>query len=205
VANALDSTGAAIGSPNNATHAGGAIGIVPTVTSVQVQNASTVDITFSEAMGTGATLAGNYIVSGTGKGTLTDNPAGVAAVSGSTYRLTWTTGQMVAGGDVTVAVTIAQDLAGNTLGAPGSATHIGGGIAPADSGGTDQTGGDSTDNTDNTNGQTDQTPTPAAPSVCGAGLTSELMLATVVGLALLPRRRRHRIAEDRGARERTGQ
>lgn len=193
VANVLDSTGAAIGSPNTATHAGGGIGISPAVSGVQVQTASTIDVTFSEPMGTGATLAANYTVSGTGKGTLTDNPAEVALLSGSTYRLTWTSGEMVGGGDITVAVTLAQDLAGNTITKPNSGTHIGGGLAPASNGGSDQNGGDNNGGTDQNGGSgntNDQPPAPPPPAFCGAGLTSELMLATIAGLALLPRRRR---------------
>ncbi|MCX6344042.1 MAG: S8 family serine peptidase [Armatimonadetes bacterium] len=100
----------------------------PTVSTVLVQTGLTVDVTFSEAMGTGVTTAGNYTVSGTGKGTLANNPNSVALVSGNKYRLTWTAGEMVDGGDITITVASAQDLAGNTIGSPNSGTHTGGGI-----------------------------------------------------------------------------
>ena len=39
---------------------------------------------------------------GSGKGTLTTNPDSVALVSGNKYRLTWNTGEMFNGGDITI-------------------------------------------------------------------------------------------------------
>lgn len=104
----------------------------PTVSSVTVQTGLTVDVTFSEAMGTGVTTVSNYTVSGTGKGTLANNPNSVALVSGNTYRLTWSTGEMLNGGNITITVANAQDSAGNTIGSPNSGTHTGGaiGVAP---------------------------------------------------------------------------
>jgi len=103
----------------------------PTVSTVAVQTGLTVDVTFSEAMGAGVTTAANYTVSGTGKGSLANNPNSVALVSGNTYRLTWSAGEMLNGGNVTVTVANAQDVAGNTIGAPTSGTHTGGGIGVA--------------------------------------------------------------------------
>ena len=100
----------------------------PTVSSVAVQTGLTVDVTFSEAMGTGVTTASNYTVSGAGKGTLANNPNSVALVSGNTYRLTWSTGEMLNGGNITITVANAQDAAGNTIGSPNSGTHTGGAI-----------------------------------------------------------------------------
>jgi len=100
----------------------------PTVSSVAVQSGSTVDVTFSEAMGTGVTTAANYTVSGTGKGTLANNPNSVALVSGNTYRLTWSAGEMLNGGDLTITVANAQDALGNTIGSPNSGTDTGGAI-----------------------------------------------------------------------------
>ena len=104
----------------------------PTVSSVAVQTGLTVDVTFSEAMGTGVTAASNYTVSGTGRGTLATNPNSVALVSGNAYRLTWSSGEMLNGGDITITVANVQDLAGNPIGSPNSGTHTGGaiGVAP---------------------------------------------------------------------------
>ena len=82
-------------------------------------------VTFSEAMGSGATTASNYTLSGTGKGTLAAHPSTVALDSGSTYLLTWATGEMLNGGDITVTVANAADVAGNSIGSPNSATDTG--------------------------------------------------------------------------------
>jgi len=131
VANAQDSAGNVIGAPTSGTHTGGAIGVAPTVSNVAVQTGLTVNITFSEAMGTGVTTNTNYTVSGTGKGTLSNNPNTVAIVSGNTYVLTWSSGEMFNGGNITITVVNAQDLAGNTIGAPTSGTHTGGAIGTA--------------------------------------------------------------------------
>lgn len=104
----------------------------PTVSSVAVQTGSTVNVVFSEAMGTGVTTASNYTVSGTGKGTLASNPTSAALVTGNTYVLTWSSGEMFNGGDITITVATAQDSAGNAIGSPNSGTHTGGaiGVAP---------------------------------------------------------------------------
>ncbi len=100
----------------------------PTVQTVQVQTGLTVDVTFDEQMAPagGVTTASNYTVSGTGKGTLANNPNSVALVTGNTYRLTWIAGEMAIGGDVNIAVANATDLASNPVSS--SATHTGGGI-----------------------------------------------------------------------------
>ncbi len=131
VANVPDLAGNPIGAPNSGTHTGGAIGTAPTVSSVAVQTGLTVNIVFSESMGTGVTTAANYTVSGTGKGTLANNPNSVVLVAGSTYRLTWTTGEMYNGGNITITVANVQDLAANVIGAPNSGTHNGGAIGTA--------------------------------------------------------------------------
>ncbi|HOV33890.1 MAG TPA: PA14 domain-containing protein, partial [Candidatus Hydrogenedens sp.] len=99
----------------------------PTVLSVQVFGPHQVDVTFSEAMGDGVTTATNYAISGTGKGTLATNPSSVALLSGATYRLTWNTGEMLQGGDITISVSNVKDAVGNTIGSPNSGTHSGGG------------------------------------------------------------------------------
>lgn len=100
----------------------------PSVASVEVQSGSAVDVTFSEAIAAGATNAASYTISGSGKGTLGAHPASVALVSGNTYRLSWTSGEMVLGGDITITVSGVQDDAGNGTGTPNSGTHAGGGI-----------------------------------------------------------------------------
>jgi len=131
VANAQDLAGNTMGAPNSGTDATGAIGVAPTVSTVAVQTALTVNITFSEAMGTGVTTASNYTVSGSGKGTLASNPNTAVLSSGNTYTLTWSSGEMFNGGNIIITVANAQDLAGNPIGFPNSGTHTGGGIGTA--------------------------------------------------------------------------
>ena len=58
----------------------------PVVHSVQVVSGLEVEVRFSQAMGLGVTTPSNYTVSGSGKGTLSDNPATVTHQGGSTYR-----------------------------------------------------------------------------------------------------------------------
>ncbi len=101
----------------------------PVVTSVVVQSTLTVDLTFSKPMGVGVTVPGNYTVSGSGKGTLADHPDSVILVSGNTYRLTWSSGEMFDGGDINVTVDASvQDTDGISMGSPNSGTHTGGGM-----------------------------------------------------------------------------
>ena len=77
--------------------------VAPTVQSVSVNSALTVDVTFDEAMeSTGVTTAASYAVSGSGQGTLNAQPDSVALQSGNTYRLTWNSGEMRSGGDITI-------------------------------------------------------------------------------------------------------
>ena len=103
--------------------------VPPTVSAVTVQSGLTVDVTFSEVMGTGVTTAANYAVSGSGRGTLATNPNSVALVSGNTYRLTWLSpNEMRNGGDITITVSNVKDALGNTIGTPNSRTHAGGAI-----------------------------------------------------------------------------
>src|SRR5262249_30226968 len=100
---------------NSATDVGAAIGIAPQVQSVAVHSGSEVDVTFDELMDASALVAANYALSGTGQGTLAIHPDTVSVPSGSTYRLSWTNGEMFNGGDVTVTVAGAADLAGNEI------------------------------------------------------------------------------------------
>lgn len=133
VENVSDPAGNPIGSPNSATDAGGAIGVAPTVVSAQVTGPGVVRVNFSESM-TPADAAdpSNYTVSGTGRGTLAAQPDGVTDLGGGVFELTWLAGEMLSGGDVTITAADGQDLAGNPLGVPDSATAVGGGqgVAP---------------------------------------------------------------------------
>jgi hypothetical protein len=125
-----DLVGNVLGSPNTATHVGGAIGVRPTVASVAVVAARQVDVTFDEPMGAGALTPSNYTVSGLGAGSLSAAPDSVVSIGGSTYRLSWSAGTMAQGGDVTIAVASgAADPAGNPIGSPNQGTALGGGIA----------------------------------------------------------------------------
>jgi N-acetylneuraminic acid mutarotase len=90
-----------------------------------------VDVTFSETMGSGVTTAANYAISGAGKGTLSTNPVSVVFQNHSTYCLIWNTGEMLDGGDVTITVSDVQDSVGNLIDSPNSATDFGGGIGEA--------------------------------------------------------------------------
>ena len=118
----------------SATHTSGAIGVAPQVVSTTVMTGSTVDVAFNEPMETvGATTAVNYTVSGTGIGTFTANPDSVADLGGNVYELTWNTGEMFNGGDITITVANATDLALNVIDPLfNSATALAGaiGVAP---------------------------------------------------------------------------
>lgn len=100
----------------------------PYVVDVQVHSGTEIDVVFSEAMDLSVLTISNYQLSGTGKGTLDESPAYVAAVSETTYRLTWTTGEMKNGGDVNVRVFSATDIIGNTIATPNNDTDTGGAI-----------------------------------------------------------------------------
>lgn len=107
----------------------------PYVLSVAVQTGWTVDVTFSkDNMSSSALTASNYVVSGSGQGTLAPSPQSVALVSGGTYRLTWPgTQEMFNGGDITITVNDAvQDVYGNLIDTPKAQTDDGGaiGVAP---------------------------------------------------------------------------
>lgn len=98
-------------------------GVAPTVAAVTVVDGLTVDVAFSEPVNAAAGNAANYAVSGAGRGTLSANPAAVAAQSATVYRLSWNApNEMFDGGALTVTVTGVGDPAGNALGAPNSGT-----------------------------------------------------------------------------------
>ena len=92
--------------------------VAPAVSSVTIQSLTTVNVTFSEAMGVGSTTAANYTISESGQGTLAANPNSVSQVSSTTVLLTWSSGSMVNAADITITVANAQDLAGNAMGSP---------------------------------------------------------------------------------------
>ncbi|HEX2949187.1 MAG TPA: hypothetical protein VHV83_06415 [Armatimonadota bacterium] len=106
---------------------------VPAVTAVGVHSALSVDVTFDDSMGAGVTTAANYTISGTGKGTLANNPDSVALVLGNKYRLTWNTGEMRNGGSITITVAGVQNSLGSAIvaGNNDSGTHVGGAIGTA--------------------------------------------------------------------------
>ncbi len=104
----------------------------PTVSLVAVQvDGLTVDVTFSEPMGSGVAIPGNYTISGNGQGTLSYHPDKVVHFIGNTYRLTWNSGEMQDGEDVTIAATGVEDASGRSIGTPNSSTDTGGGIGVA--------------------------------------------------------------------------
>lgn len=106
----------------------------PLLNSVAGQSGLAINVTFSEAMGEGVTTPANYVLSGTGKGTLAANPTSVSLVSDNTYALTWSSGNMFNGRDITIAASGAHDVAGNavsdtkthTAGATGSRPSVSG-------------------------------------------------------------------------------
>ena len=101
----------------------------PTVSLVAVQvGGLTIDISFSEPMGSGVATPANYIISGSGRGTLSQNPDSVENLYLNTYQLTWNTGEMRANGDVTVTVSGVEDASGRVIGTSNSGTDPGGGI-----------------------------------------------------------------------------
>ncbi|HPO15278.1 MAG TPA: Ig-like domain-containing protein [Candidatus Hydrogenedentes bacterium] len=99
---------------------------------VSVVDGLHVDVTFSEAMGSGVTVASNYTVSNAGRGSLAVNPVSAVLSSGNTYRLSWSSGEMVNGANVTITVDPAvKDAAGNGMGSVNYGTGTGIGVLPA--------------------------------------------------------------------------
>lgn len=96
----------------------------PYLTNLVVIGAREVHVTFSEAMNASdvATLA-YYEASGAGRGSLAVNPTGVSNVSGNTYRLTWSSGQLQLGGALTITANAAmRDAGGYRIREPRSLT-----------------------------------------------------------------------------------
>ncbi|MFH1136819.1 MAG: right-handed parallel beta-helix repeat-containing protein, partial [Pseudomonadota bacterium] len=127
VADISDLSGTPIGERNSATNIGGGIGVAPEVTGVVVVSPTSVDATFSEAMGGDALEPAYYTLTGSGQGTLAINPDSVVKQDDKTYRLIWSNGEMVQGGDVTIAVVQVADALGNLIGEDNSAIHLQGG------------------------------------------------------------------------------
>ncbi len=99
------------------------------VTSVEVTQALEVEVSFSEPMSlTGLDDVNNYIISGDGRGTLSEYPAHVTVIDDMNVRLNWDSGEMKNSGDVTITVSGVFDKQGNPLGMPNSGTDFGSGI-----------------------------------------------------------------------------
>ena len=101
----------------------------PTVNLAAVQvGGLSVDVSFSEPMGTGVVTPVNYIISGEGRGTLSDHPDSVSYLYENIYRLTWNSGEMQDGGDIIITAANVQDASGRTIGSPDTGIDTGGGI-----------------------------------------------------------------------------
>ncbi len=102
----------------------------PALSAVSVETGQSVLVTFNSTMGSAAGTASNYALSGTGQGTLAPTPDAVAFVSGRQYRLTWNSGEMHYGGDITITVSNIQDASGTPIGGPpdNTKTHAGGAV-----------------------------------------------------------------------------
>ena len=95
---------------------------------VHVRSTSEIDIELDEPLGDGAPDPTTFTVSGTGRGTFADHPDSITMLAPGLYRLTWATGEMIQGGDITLTVDGAYDLAGNPVGSRNSGTDLGGGL-----------------------------------------------------------------------------
>jgi len=107
--------------------------VLPRVSAVDVTGPSTVEVTFNTGMnGVTAGNTSNYTVSGAGAGTFTANPTSVTQLASNRYQLTWASGEMQQGGNVTVTVngSVLSDQ-GNAMTSPFSGTDVGGGIGTA--------------------------------------------------------------------------
>jgi hypothetical protein len=89
----------------------------PRITGVVVSGSASVDVTYSEAMKSSALLPSNYVVSGSGRGTLATQPSSVKWVSGNTYRLSWITGSRSGNGITVTTPSTLADATGELIGA----------------------------------------------------------------------------------------
>ncbi len=100
----------------------------PGIQNVTVPAERTVDVTFTAEMKEpGVSTAANYTLSGTGKGTLANNPDSVTDQGGNVYRLEWLApDEMFDGGDITITVNaVVTDSAGNPVTNPNVFTVLG--------------------------------------------------------------------------------
>lgn len=103
--------------------------VPPTVTSVAAMSSQSIQVTFNEVnLTSGAATAANYTLSGAGQGSLSATPTSVNGTG--PYTLTWSSGEMLNGAAITVAVANVQDAVGNVLGSPNSGTGTGIGTGP---------------------------------------------------------------------------
>lgn len=104
----------------------------PTVSSIQVMSGTTIKLTYSSAVTTNSTTNSSYALTGTGKGTLNTNPDLVTNLGSNQYLLTWNSGEMTNGGNLTVTVSGVTDSSGQPVGSPtsGSCTGCATGTAP---------------------------------------------------------------------------
>ena len=87
--------------------------IQPTVTALSVSTTREVTISFDEPV-TGAETSANYAVSGN-VGNLAATPDTAASAGGNDYALTWSAGEMLGGGNVTITASGIQDAVGNPV------------------------------------------------------------------------------------------
>ncbi|MBI2425866.1 MAG: putative Ig domain-containing protein [Candidatus Hydrogenedentes bacterium] len=125
VQNAFDLAGNNMGTPNNGTAINVQQGTGPSVSQVQVQDTTHVDVIFSEAMGPAAIAPQNYTISGDGVGTFADRPDAVTEVQPNRFRLAWNSGDMRNGGDITITASGVADVAGNPIGTQNAGTAEG--------------------------------------------------------------------------------
>ncbi|HPO14247.1 MAG TPA: hypothetical protein PLI09_12455 [Candidatus Hydrogenedentes bacterium] len=93
-------------------------GTPPRVSQVIISDRNHIKVIYSEAMSPGVLSRYKYELSGPGQGTLSQTPSAVASLGDNTYRLTWNTGQLALGQDITIVVlnSDVKDLAGNPIG-----------------------------------------------------------------------------------------
>ncbi len=119
-----DNTGNTLIAPTSGTDPGAGIGMAPALNAVNVITGLTVEVVFSEAMGNGADVAANYAISGEGRGTLNAQPDSVSQSGEGIYTLTWNSGEMLNGGDITITATGVSDRSGNPIGTTNTATDV---------------------------------------------------------------------------------
>jgi len=103
--------------------------VAPAMSSINVTAEGVMALVYTEDMNAvGTDVPARYTISGPGAGTLSANPSSVIEATPTNYILTWLTGDMVFGGDVTLAINNVHDRAGNPIGSPFTLTDVGGGL-----------------------------------------------------------------------------